>query len=296
MPDDVKTRYGIAEWYGKDFTSLNASQREDFAKQALGETDAEPPRCPFQPTQPPCSKRGGVCSIQRYKEGENSRIGARLDSPVITCPRRFEESGLINKWLAETAGFPLDETEVASEVPFMRSTETEKPAGKIDMIVAHVAGDSMTWHGLEIQAVYFSGTGMTSEFEALRDDNNDPPPYPTAVRRPDWRSSSAKRLMPQLEIKAPTLRRWGAKIAVAVDRPFFEAVGGASAQHSHDLNEGDIIWLVARLKRTPPGTWELIRDHWEVLTLEDSKMRLQAAETVSREHFEEALKSRFRPL
>ncbi|MDE0605586.1 MAG: NotI family restriction endonuclease, partial [Acidimicrobiaceae bacterium] len=109
MPDDAKTRYGIAEWYGKDFTSLNASQREDFAKQALGETEAEPPRCPFQPTQPPCSKRGGVCSIQRYKEGENSRIGARLDSPVITCPRRFEESGLISKWLAETAGFPLDE-------------------------------------------------------------------------------------------------------------------------------------------------------------------------------------------
>ena len=296
MPDDIKARYGIAEWYGKDFTSLNVPQREDYAKHALGETDAGPPRCPFQPTQPPCSKKGGVCSIQRYTEGSANRVGDSLDDPVITCPRRFEEGGLINRWLAETADFPLDETQVASEVPFMRSTETKKPAGKIDMIVAHVQGERMTWHGLEIQAVYFSGKGMTNEFEALRDDSNETPPYPAAVRRPDWRSSSAKRLMPQLEIKAPTLRRWGAKLAVAVDRPFFEAVGGASAQHSHDLNEGDIIWLVVRLKRTLTGTWELVRDHWEVLTLEESIKRLQAAETVSREHFEEALKTRLRPL
>lgn len=154
----------------------------------------------------------------------------------------------------------------------------------------------MSWHGLEIQAVYFSGQGMTSEFEALRNDTVDPPPFPSAVRRPDWRSSSAKRLMPQLEIKAPTLRRWGAKLAVAVDRPFFNAVGGSSNRPSHDLNKGDIIWLVTRLERAATGIWQLARDHWEVLTLEDSNQRLQAAETVSRESFETALRSRLRPL
>ena len=102
--------------------------------------------------------------------------------------------------------------------------------------------------------------------------------------------------MPQLEIKAPTLRRWGAKLAVAVDRPFFNAVGGTSAQPSDDLNEGDIIWLVARLERMATSTWRIARDHWEVLTLEDSNKRIQAADTVSREHFELALVSRLRPL
>ncbi len=183
MPDELRTRYGIAEWYGHDFTSLGATQRVVFAKHALGESDAESPVCPFQPNHPPCSKKGGVCSIQQSE-----------------------------------------------------------------------------------------------------------------VRRPDWRSSSAKRLMPQLEIKAPTLRRWGAKLAVAVDRPFFNAVGGTSDQPSHDLNEGDIIWLVTHLERAAPGTWRLARDHWEVLTLEDSNKRLQAAETVSRENFETALRSRLRPL
>ena len=296
MADELNTRYGIAEWYGRDFTSLDAAQRVAFAEHALGEAGTESPPCPFQTNHPPCSKKGGVCSIQRYAEGENHRLGVPVGEPVVTCPRRFEEESLVNKWLAEIAGFPLEETQVAGEVPFMQSTETSKPAGKIDMIVAYVRGENLIWHGLEIQAVYFSGKGMTSDFEALRDDTREPPPYPSEVRRPDWRSSSAKRLMPQLEIKAPTLRRWSAKLAVAVDRPFFNAVGGTSDQPSHDLNEGDIIWLITRLERAATGTWKLARDHWEVLTLEDSNKRLQAAEAVSRESFERALRSRLRPL
>ena len=234
--------------------------------------------------------------MQRYAEDRNGRLGESVGEPVIMCPRRFEAEGLVYEWLAHAADFPLHETKVASEVPFMRSTETDKPAGKIDMIVAHQQGDVLRWHGLEIQAVYFSGLGMESEFKALRDDLQEPPPFPSANRRPDWRSSSAKRLMPQLQIKAPTVRRWGAKLAVAVDRPFFDAIGGPSPQPSHDLNEGDIIWLVARLERAYAGALELAQAHWEVLTLEDSNTRLQAAETISRENFEGALQSRLRPL
>ncbi len=296
MLDESKTRYGIAEWFGQSFTYRDATQRNTYAKHALREDDAEPPPCPFQINHPPCPKKGGVCSIQRYKANSNNRLGQPVDMPVITCPHRFGEGNLACKWLAEVADFPLHETKIASEVPFMRSTGTDKPAGKIDMIVAHPQGESLRWHGLEIQAVYFSGPGMIREFEALRDDTDEPAPYPSAVRRPDWRSSSAKRLMPQLEIKAPTLRRWGAKLAVALDRPFFNAIGGASVAPSHDLNEGDIIWLVTQLEHSGSGAWHLARDHWEVLTLEDSNKRLQAAETVSREIFETALKSRLRPL
>ena len=215
--------------------------------------------------------------MQQKPRIEQMQIGEPVGEPVITCPYRFEEEGLVNRWLAEVSGFPVHESQVAREVPFMRSTETNKPAGKIDMIVAHVQGERLSWHGLEIQAVYFSGTGMNSEFEALLNDFNEPPPFPSAIRRPDWRSSSAK-------------------LAVGVDRPFFNAIGGTSAQPSHDVNEGDIIWLVTRLERTIHEGLRLVRDHWEVLTLEDSNKRLQAAETVSREHFEAALRSRLRPL
>lgn len=286
-------RYGIAEWYGQPFIDLSPARRSEFASLALGDTRSQPP-CPFQEGQPPCSKSGGVCSIQRYAD-DDGRIGSPDGPPVSTCPRRFEEAQLLVHWLAEIAGFDGGEAMVAREVPFMQSTETAKPAGKIDLVVARDTGGSLQWYGLEIQAVYFSGLGMRSQFEALRDDRHLRPPFPNAQRRPDWRSSSAKRLMPQLQVKVPTIRRWGSKTAVAVDRPFFDAIGGPSPSFSRDLGDGDIVWLVPEIARTEEG-FALARGHWEVLTLEASGEKLLAAETVKREAFEEALRARLKPL
>jgi len=153
-----------------------------------------------------------------------------------------------------------------------------------------VSGDknSSVWFGLEIQAVYFSGQGMQADFENLLRNDDRYPPKPTAARRPDWRSSSAKRLMPQLQVKAPTLRRWGTKLAVAVDWPFFEAVGGPSSTSSHDLNDGDIIWLIPRMN----ADFQLEPYHWEVLSLEESNNKLLFAETVRRGEFERVLRAK----
>ena len=177
----------------------------------------------------------------------------------------------------------------------MHGTSTNKPAGKIDLVVARTTGNDLRWYGLEIQAVYFSGRGMQSEFLNLRDDAHPKPPFPSAVRRPDWRSSSAKRLMPQLQIKVPTLRRWGSKIAVAVDRPFFESIGGPSRNPNHDLNDGDVIWLVPELIHDVEGRYRLSQGHWEVLTLEDTTRKLLAAETIRREAFERDLRNKLEP-
>ena len=133
---------------------------------------------------------------------------------------------------------------------------------------------------------------MQADFEVLQQDNDHFPPAPTAVRHPDWRSSSAKRLMPQLQIKAPTLRRWLTKLAVAVDLPFLNAIGGARENPSHDLNEGDIIWLVPQVFEQ----YQLEAIHWEVLSLEKSSEKLINAETIKRHEFEEALRNRLHPL
>lgn len=288
-------RYGIAEWYGLRFDRLSAEDRRWCAQRALGGYQLLPP-CPFQANQPPCSKRGGVCSIQRYQEDEIGRLGAPVDDPVIVCPRRFEDGRLLLRWLAEIVGFAPNEAMVAREVPFMRGVKTDKAAGKIDLVVARDLNGGLTWYGLEIQAVYFSGQGMQSEFEGLLGDRQQRPPFPNAVRRPDWRSSSAKRLMPQLQIKVPTLRRWASKIAVAVDRPFFDAVGGPSTDYSHDLTDGDIIWLVPELSPDESGSYRLAKGHWEVLTLEDSIVKLLAAETVQHATFVETLRRKLEPL
>ena len=286
-------RYGIAEWYGRSFTDLAPDERRRFAGRALGKAEDQP-ACPFQAGQPTCSKRGGVCSLQLY-EDDGGRIGESRGSPVTVCPRRFEEGGRITRWLAEIVGFPHDEAMVAREVPFMLSTETGKPAGKIDLVIARDAGADLVWYGLEIQAVYFSGEGMPSQFRALLDDDGARPPFPNAQRRPDWRSSSAKRLMPQLQVKVPTLRTWGSKMALAVDRPFFDAIGGPSPAPMQHTRGGDIIWLVPELQPAGDG-FTLTRGHWEALPLEESSEKLLAADRIDPYEFEATLRARLRPL
>ena len=289
------SRYGIAEWYGQPFLDLPPDMRRRLAKKALRENRNIPP-CPFQKDRPPCRKRGGICSLHRYERDEDGRLGLPKGDPAIVCPDRFEENQLLVSWLAEIVGFSRDEAMMAREVPFMQGTGTNKPAGKIDLVVAKTSNGDLRWYGLEIQAVYFSGRGMQSEFVNLRVDDHHRPPFPNAVRRPDWRSSGAKRLMPQLQIKVPTLRRWGSKIAVAVDRPFFESIGGPSSAPSRDLNDGDIIWLVPKLSLNEKGHYQLSRGHWEVLTLEETSTKLLAAKTIRRETFERELQSKLQPM
>jgi hypothetical protein len=52
-----KVRYGVGEWYGRDFSALTVSQMKDLVKAGFKELD-----CPFRPGK--CNKRGGVCSLR----------------------------------------------------------------------------------------------------------------------------------------------------------------------------------------------------------------------------------------
>ncbi len=277
------SRYGISEWYGQPFLGLSSERRRELAQIALGE--APVPACPFRPM--PCNKKGGVCSIRAYTGADGLILGG--GESVIVCPVRFEQDRVVLVWLADIVGFDRRTVQMAREVPFMRSTDTGKHAGKIDLVVASDA-TALRWFGLEFQAVYFSGDGMHGEFVALR-DHAGAAPYPVGNRRPDWRSSGAKRLMPQLQVKGPTLRRWHSKITVAVDRPFFASLGGPSEKPSHDLDSGDVIWMVPEL-----ADGHLTRWHWEVLTLEASNDKLLAAETSTRQEFEDALRAKLHPI
>ena len=283
------SRFAIYEWFGQQLELATPAERQQLARSALGE--AAIPVCPFQQGIVPCGKQGGVCSMQKYAEGANGRIGEAVGGPVILCPKRFEQGQLLAYWLSEIAGFEPIHAQIAHEVPFMHSPITDREAGRIDAVVATSENDQLNWVALEIQAVYFSGRKMAEEFEALRDDNEQVLPFPTWARRPDWRSCSAKRLMPQLQTKIPTLRRWGKKLAVAVDTPFFDAIGGPSANPTRDLDDGDIIWMVPTLN---DGILE--RGHWEMLSLEDSSHKLISAQPVPRVRFEEALIAKLRPI
>ncbi|MDD4891687.1 MAG: NotI family restriction endonuclease, partial [Phycisphaerae bacterium] len=122
--------------------------------------------------------------------------------------------------------------------------------GNIDSVLVHPSTTSLRWCALEIQAVYFSGSGMNSLFRSIQDYSGEGIPFPDAVRRPDYRSSGPKRLMPQLQIKVPTLRRWGKKMAVVVDSAFFRNLG--KMETVSDLSNSDIAWFVVCYDESHP--------------------------------------------
>ena len=151
-----------------------------------------------------------------------------------------------------------------------------------------VAGAPMAWAALEIQAVYFSGNAMRGEFEAYAAESVDWPIFPAGRRRPDYRSSGPKRLMPQLQIKVPTLRRWGKKMAVVVDRAFFDSVG--EMDKVADISNADIAWFIVRFEEVPgEKRCRLVPDEVRYTTLERSVEGLTGGKAVPLPTFEQRI-------
>jgi hypothetical protein len=55
-----------------------------------------------------------------------------------------------------------------------------------------------------------------------------------------------EQLLFQLQAKVPILRHWGKKMAVVVDRPFFDAIG--HMPEIPHISNGDIAWFVIKLE------------------------------------------------
>lgn len=173
--------------------------------------------CPFNNKVPNCTKDKakdplGVCSI--YHEGR----------PVITCPIRFREEWLITD---DAASFFFQKNANWSSLTEVRLTDAHgKSAGNVDVVLAAYddKGKVYDFGALEIQAVYISGN-VREPFEYFMKDPkyrismdwSKEPNYP----RPDYLSSSRKRLAPQLLFKGGILHNWQKKIAVALNRSFF---------------------------------------------------------------------------
>ncbi|MGQ4808160.1 hypothetical protein NKDENANG_01527 [Candidatus Entotheonellaceae bacterium PAL068K] len=153
--------------------------------------------CPFNNRVPNCTKDKandplGVCSIHA---GENL---------TITCPVRFREDWIIAEHAADF--FFSTQTTWTSLTEVRLNDKNGRSAGNIDMVlVAYDQLGKVTDFGsLEVQAVYISGN-IRRPFEhymqspeqyadmAWTGESNSP--------RPDFLSSSRKRLVPQLMFK-----------------------------------------------------------------------------------------------
>ena len=161
--------------------------------------------------------------------------------------------------------------------------------GRIDNVLIVPDTKPPQWCPVEIQAVYFSGDKMDHDFRAIRQHRDDSIPYPAGRRRPDYRSSGPKRLMPQLQIKVPTLRRWGKKMAVVVDEDFIRNMG--RMRTVADISNADVAWFVVRFQQEGSAV-RVARGEVYFTELEAAVSGLIAGRPVTRQVFEERILGR----
>lgn len=291
----MKIRFGAAELYGHDVSTLDA---QDIRKLSSAKNKDMP--CPFKTSagstgrQARCNKKGGVCSLRSYKKDPAGTVTDH-GPPVTTCPNRFLEQNLVFQWVGETllgTKTPL----ILSELPFLMASEdaAEEDAdavGKIDKILLNPADTHhLNWCALEMQAVYFSGKSMENDFKEMRSWTGPGVPFPPAQRRPDFRSSGPKRLMPQLQIKVPTISRWGKKMAVVVDKPFWESLG--EMREVRDPSNSDIAWFVVTYEKATSGQFALTPHQVHYTTLSHAVEGLTGGTPMSLGNFEKQLRAR----
>jgi hypothetical protein len=293
----MASRYGTGELYGFDFSTLPAERIRELSSAAY-KTLA----CPFKPVQPgkpapKCNKKGGVCSLRQFVQDEQCGVEGKGE-PVTTCPSRFLEGNLIAQWVGETL-LGTSTPVVISELPFlMGAIQAEEGAdedavGKIDEVLVNPKGGTLRWCALEIQAVYFSGMSMENDFKVMREWTGPGVPFPAVQRRPDFRSSGPKRLMPQLQIKVPTISRWGKKMAVVVDRAFWDSLSEMRAVK--DLSNCEIVWFVVSFAPSKDGRFALQRHETHFTTLVNAVEGLTGGTPMSLDRFESQIRDRLPP-
>ena len=128
-----------------------------------------------------------------------------------------------------------------------------RSAGNIDVVLVSYddRGRVTDFGALEVQAVYISGNVRRPFAHYMQDpagradmDWSRQTYYP----RPDYLSSSRKRLAPQLIFKGGILKGWAKKQAVAIDRGFFATLPNLAAV---EPGEADIAWLIYALVHDP---------------------------------------------
>jgi len=191
--------------------------------------------CPFHNKVPSRTKDKavsplGVCSIHAG------------DSLAITCPIRFRQDWIIVKNAADFFFPPGTSWTSLQEIRLNDANGVS--AGNIDIVLVSYdeKGHITDFGSLEVQAVYISGN-VRKPFEYYMQDRNsrgDMVWKDTNVR-PDYLSSSRKRLVPQMIYKGNILKHWGKKQAVALHKVFYETLPPLSIVPPE---EADLVWLV----------------------------------------------------
>lgn len=217
--------------------------------------------CPYNNRVANCTKDKandplGVCSV--FDAAGNI---------AITCPVRFRQEWLI----AEDAArffFPTG-TRWTSLTEIRLNDQQGVSAGNIDVVLVayDASGRILDFGSLEVQAVYISGN-VRRLFEGYMADPAgyvaNPPTRHLNRPRPDYLSSSRKRLVPQLIYKGSILKLWGKKQAVALHRGFYSSLPDLTEV---DAAEAEIAWLIYDLVRDPKSDQYHLKLYRTIYTL-----------------------------
>lgn len=174
--------------------------------------------CPFNNIVSNCTKNSiefplGVCSLNHK------------DNNVIICPIRFREDWSI---ISDAANFIFDEKNAWTHVGEVRLNDKHgKSAGNIDYVLVSYDdnGRVIDFGSLEVQSVYISGN-LTGPFTAYLNEPSPQFSWMQALKypKPDYLSSSRKRLIPQIIAKGSILKQWNKKQAVALQVSFYNTL------------------------------------------------------------------------
>ena len=277
MPQKSQLKHPLAEIFGFPATDMSASANRHRTKRL----------CPFNNKVPNCTKDKaqdplGVCSVFQG------------DAIVITCPIRFRQSWLIADDAADFF-FPADATWTTLTEVRLKDADGGS-AGNIDIVLCAYdkAGKVFDFGALEVQAVYISGN-VRNPFEHYMEapakrgqmDWTTEENYP----RPDFLSSSRKRLAPQLIFKGGIINAWNKKSAVALDKSFFDTLPKLPEVSKA---EADIAWLIYDLK--PPekdgAHYELFRERVVYTKFEPALLQITRSRPGKMEDFVKILQTK----
>lgn len=229
MPKNQNNKSPLAEVFGFPLACDN-TKAQRYRKQKL---------CPFNNKVPNCTKDKannplGVCSVWHN------------NTSVITCPSRFREDWLIIENAANFAFGSQSNWTSLSEIKLI--DKNGQSAGNIDFVLVQYnnAGELIDFVSLEVQGVYISGN-LRNPFEAYIKKPTKDFEWPTGYNypKPDYLSSSRKRLIPQMLYKGGIFQSWKKKQTVALQKSFFDTLPSLPTTTK---SKADIAWFLYDLE------------------------------------------------
>jgi len=237
--------------------------------------------CPFNNRVPNCTNENpknplGVCSLLHNNK------------PVITCPVRFREEWLITD---DAASFFFPEGVRWSSLTEVDLTDAYgKSAGTLDLVlVAYDDSGKMTDFGaIEIQSAFIAGDARDPFNFYMRDPKTNSLMDWSAQSNfphPDYVSAMRESLVPQLIFKGSILNAWRKKLAISIDRSYFEALPNLVTV---EKQEAEIAWFIYDLELVENGeneSYELKRDKVVYTKFQQTLSALSISYPDNIEHF-----------